>query len=172
MRNIIARLIAACITVAGLIAPAAAVPITYDFTATGFTPVQSTPVPQAFISGSVTLDGSVVSAINLTIGSHVYNVAEMGVTPLSGNLVLVGGLAAGVNTIVWGTDDFGLIFRTNNPSPAFKSFGYSMAGVNDFFQANSITVKIHQAAVPEPGTLALIAAACMAAALTRRKKVG
>jgi len=97
---------AALITVAS-IGLAHAAPVAYYFSANGFTAFVGSPLPNSSVSGSVTIDGSTVTGIDLKIGSHTYAPSEVGFNSApAGFYGIVGGTVSGVIEIRSLTDDF------------------------------------------------------------------
>lgn len=152
---------------------AQAAPTLYSFTATDFTTYDNTPIAQPTISGSVTLDGTTVLGIDLTIGSHTYLTSEVQFASW-GSDGLLGGVMFpndAVNYMTWGTNDFHLWgdFNTLN---RWWDFAYTLDGVNDYFISNHVTVTSMPAPVPEPETYAMLLAGLgMVGAVARRRRL-
>jgi hypothetical protein len=172
MRDDIFKAIALLVCLLGLSSKVVAAPIAYDFSASGFIPIfiQGGPVPYESLSGSFTLDGTQIVAINLTIGSHSYTLGEVGVdqvgiSPIS---TRVGALNNGFSTITGGTDDFLLSFVPDDPTFGFMN--YAVQGVSDVFSTANIAVTVSNA-VPEPSTLSLMVLVGVAGIAARRKRI-
>ncbi|MDO8344457.1 MAG: PEP-CTERM sorting domain-containing protein [Cellvibrio sp.] len=143
---------------------AAAAPITYDFSATDFSPFGESgfSAPDT-ITGSITLDGFNVLDIDLTLGAHTYDASEVAFDN-HGFYQIAGGVAGAINGVTWGSDDFWLVFDTT--SLAFSSFGYSIAGVSDFWYSETGTITTGTQ-VPEPAPLLLLGIALVSLSLRR-----
>lgn len=142
-----------------------ATPITYNFTASGFSSANGSVVPNDTLAGSLTIDGATVTGIDLTIDSHTYTAGEVGYLPDW----IVGGTATSVaNAIGWGTTDFWLQGTFSN-TPSFYDFYYSVDGVYDIFSTDTGTLTV-ASNVPEPISIALLALGLAALCVARRKK--
>lgn len=156
-----------------LVAPTAqAAAQVYTFTATNFTSFFGTPVPYTSISGQVTLDGTNVTGLNLTIGDRTYLPSEVMYYPLdypAGSSAVIGAYKAtswddiGVTT---NTDDFFLRADFANLQN-FADFTYTVASLNDTFNS---PLSISVSAVPEPGTYAMLAAGLGIVVMAARRK--
>ena len=126
---------------AGLALSAHAAQLTYDFTAAGFGDSSNgVGVPFPSISGSFSVNSGVLTSIDLTIASHSYTVANT-LSVRSGGITVLGGNGCGsVNCLNWGTNDFWLAFSGRGSSLALLGFNYTVAGVNGFFSAASMTI--------------------------------
>jgi hypothetical protein len=153
------------VLVIGAIGVAQAAPVTYDFAAYDFSASNGSAVPNSSLAGRVTIDGTSVTGITLTIGSHTYTASAVGFD----SSWLTGALACSVSCIAWGTNDFWLT-GTFSDTPSFSNFYYSVAGVSDIFSTYNGTLTI-ASDVPEPASLVLLALGLAAFGVTRRKKV-
>jgi hypothetical protein len=144
----------------------------YTFTASNFTSFYGTPVPYATISGQLTLDGTTVTDVSLTIGDHTYLPSEVGYFLMddSGSSSVIGAYKASswdeVRGLSTNTDDFMLWtdFAQN-----FVQFTYSVASLNDFFSSTNVSISV--SAVPEPDIYAMLASGLgMLVVAARRKR--
>lgn len=153
-------------TVLGVVPSVQAIPIVMNFEATDFLNIGGTsaPLPADTVSGSLVWEAESVSApaeylisIDLTIAGHTYDVSEIGFgdawTP---NPYLIGGLLGGTGGIVWGTDDFWLVWGPGTTTPEFV---YSVQGVVELWGASGDDFnrfEVSAAPVPEPATMLLL----------------
>lgn len=136
----------------------------FDFTATGFTANSGSAVPETDLAGSITIEGNIVTDIDLTIGSHTYSTGEVGYEADW----IVGGLATGINVIAWGTTDFWITGDFSETAPSFSSFYYSVMGVEDIFYTFDGTLTVRNE-VPAPASVVLLALGLTALGFGRRK---
>jgi hypothetical protein len=139
---------------------ARAEPQVFTFTASNFTSYNGTPVPYTSIFGQVTLDGTNVTGVNLTIGSRSYLPSEVGYFALNypaGSSAVVGAYKASswddVRSLSTNTDDFILLADFSNLQN-FAGFTYAVASLNDVFDSTNVSISVSP--VPEPGTYAML----------------
>lgn len=143
-----------------------AAPITYNFTATNFIAHEGTPLPASSVTGSYTVDGFMVTQVDLTIGSRSYSAADVALYDTSLPSTL-GGTSNG-SGVGLGTDDFWLEWFVGDPTH-FKSFVYTVAGSQDFYASETGSISV--AAVPVPAAAWLMGSGLMGlAGLARRRK--
>jgi hypothetical protein len=144
----------------------------YTFTASDFTSYYGTPVPYTTISGQVTLDGTNVTDVNLTIGDRTYLPSEVGYVPMNypaGSSGIIGAYKASswdeVGALSTNTDDF---FLWTNFAQNFVEFTYSVASLNDFFSSTNVSISV--SAVPEPDVYAMLASGLGILVVAARRK--
>jgi len=172
MKNIFAALL----SVASLVGASTVHATVYrlDFTASEFVGYRPAPAPEDVVSGSIvfqaeSLDAPVTSidAIDLTISGHVYSLTEIGYRDYG--YLFFGGIVGTLSRVYSGTDDFWLAMTEDG---GFRNFTYSTALTNSVFQSNTGTATVTElvAAVPEPGSLALILAGMGGLGVTLRRR--
>lgn len=153
-----------------LVSGAQAAPRTYAFTASGFTSFNNTAVPFSTVAGNVTIDGTMVTAVGLTIGSHTYIPSEVEYLPWDSRAILGGRMSDydAASTMTWGTDDFDLWGDFNNLQQ-WVGLSYTVAGINDMFDSTNLSVSV--VTVPEPEAYAMLLAGLgIVGAISRRRK--
>lgn len=151
-----------------------AAPITYTFTASDFYSLfGNAPAPYSIIAGDVTIDGTTVVGIDLTIGCYSYSTADVQFLPWPAGAGILGGIGPNSNVadaVFSNTNDFQL--SGDFGSMSWWSFSYSVPGVSDVFNPNRLTVTIPELPkpVPLPGALGmLITGLGVLGAITRRR---
>lgn len=153
-----------------LVSGAQAASRTYAFAAPSFTSFDNTPVPFSTVAGNVTIDGTTVTAINLTIGSHTYSPSDVEYLPWDSMAILGGKMSDDDHayTMKWGTDDFTLWGDFNNLQQ-WVGLSYTVTGVNGMFDSQNLSVSV--VAVPEPEAYAMLLAGLgIVVATSRRRK--
>jgi hypothetical protein len=158
---------------------AQAIPITLNFTASGFTPQGGvSPAPTNPVTGTIVWDAASttsainsLTSINLTIAGHAYTLGEIGFAPSGANM-FIGGLVNGPAGASAGFDDFVIGWNATTLVPSF--FFYAVP-TNTGTAWNTVTfpnfsITAATATVSEPVTLVLLGLG-LAGLGIRRKKV-
>ena len=177
LRSLLIRILLGVIPVG--LASAAPIPITMQFTATGF-PANA---PDATVSGTIkwvadTAHDPVqqLTFIELTIANHAYSLGEIEFvqSPSNPNLAAIGGKLSGGDTVTTGTTDFEIAWSLDSSTAGF--FEYADAGViegpffGQSFSIFSVTADTtNGTAAPEPATGVLLGLALGGMALMRRR---
>ncbi len=145
--------------------PAHAVPITLEFTATGFTDVfpTSLPAPTDPVSGTIVYEAASTTAsidsltsINMTIDGHSYTVGEL-LFETFGDSQVIGGSIDGINSVGGGTDDFRFAYNLVALIPT--AFIYASADSTSIWEVTGggfTSFSVTASTVPEPSTLLLL----------------
>jgi hypothetical protein len=145
------------------IAPANAVTVELDFTASGYLPgAPNDPVIGVITYQANSLGANInsLSSISLTVGSHTYALSELGFQQdFVPGFAEIGGLINGLNTIHALTDDFFLIFNYTQTSGALTgNLGYSTSTRDVVFNGTASSYVLSEVATtPLPGALPLFA---------------
>lgn len=140
------------------------IPITVTFSATGFAPLVGTdfapddPVSGTVIYDALSINSPIISltSISLTISGHTYALAEIGFDNDGGAVGYVGGLIDGVTGSGNFEDDFLMGWDLTSLVPLiflYATLDSSGIWITSQFAQFDVTAS----AVPEPGTLALLA---------------
>jgi len=155
-----------------------AIPITVDFTVSGFPSSVGIPAPTDPVSGSIvydalseTADIDSLTSISLSIAGHNYALSEIDfISPWSGNQLIYGKVS---NTSIFPeTNDFWLYWDKATLTP------YSFAYASDTVEFSIWTVSSPSnfdtfsvtSAVPEPATLALMGIGLAGMGFARKKR--
>lgn len=172
MKNFLLKVCIPAFALFGLTGTAQA--IIYDFTATDFTSYNGNTIPDTNISGSITIEGDIVSNIDLIIGAYTYSVADIGLADYNGTLSYAGGLSCGVTCLFIGpadavVNDFTLLGNFSVDTPYFTQFKYTVEGLEDYFLTNTGTLTIRNE-VPAPASAILLGLGLTAMGFGRRQK--
>lgn len=172
----ITRLLAPLSLLLAFAGPASAIPITMEFTVSGFVGQTSgTPAPTDPVSGTIVWEAASASAdidsltsISLVINGHPYTLGETGFLSSEGSSTI-----AGTNNTVFGlvngTNDFSIAFSQSTGTPGI--FMYTSASINDIWFSRSFDeFSITAAQVPEPAVLALFGLGLVGLAVSRQRK--
>jgi len=145
--------------------PVQAVPITLEFTASGFTDVfpTSLPAPTDPVSGTIVYEAASTTAsidsltsINMTIDGHSYTVGGL-LFETFGNSQVIGGPISGINGVSGGFDDFRFAYNLVALTPT--AFSYASADSTSIWEVTGrgfTSFSVTASTVPEPSTLFLL----------------
>jgi hypothetical protein len=110
-------------------------------------------------AASTTSNINSLTSINLTIAGHTYLLSEVGFISPAGSNQLIGGLSFGVGGIFHGTDDFSIRWNETTLIPFDFTYATTLPSGGIFRSATFTQFSVTAAAaVPEPSSLALLAA--------------
>ena len=161
-----------------LISPLAAnaVPITLDFTVSGFGVSNGNAAPTDPVSGTIVYDAAGLGAtinsltsISLTLNGYVYSLSEIDFqSPFGGNTDIIYGSLSGTG-ISNLTNDFWI--RFDRVAATGFDFAYASASLSGIWTSMSFTsFSLRAATVPEPGTLSLLGVGLLGFAMLRRRR--
>lgn len=169
---------------AGLIAAVSlhAAPVTIEFAASGFQNA-GTPFPgfDGPIHGRVTWDSQnpldpmvALTDIDLTIAGHAYTLAEVSIANEGSTQTAFGALARGANTVVGDGQVNDFLIVLDRVQPRIDAFAFSIEGKTGaiWWLPTHTEARFATQNVPEPGGLALAAAALGVVGIARRRHAG
>lgn len=131
-------------TLAAVSGGLSAAPTQYHFTATNFTAINGTSTSPA-VFGSFTLDGTTITQIDLTLGTHTYTLDEVELVDPDSIIPMLGGRLNNANSVAWGTNDFWLRYWSTGE---FFEFAYTTDAAVEFFTTNTGTMTVSSVPVP------------------------
>lgn len=143
-----------------------AAPVTYQFSASNFTSYYGGTAPDS-ISGSFTLDGTTVTHIDLTLGTHTFTADEVELNDPESFILMLGARINETHQVGWGTNDFWLRFW---PTGEFFEFAFSTDATVEYYKTNTGTMTV-VSSVPVPAAAWLFGTGLIGlAGIARRRR--
>jgi len=174
------------VTAAAVQAHATSITRIFQFSASGFTTIESPPPPPfSTLVGSVTVtwDPTLPVTIidqtsNITLNSlniPMPTTIAFTYNPFFFNTMQIGGLINGASNVVAATDDFIIQFRNadTTPNTFFSRYTTSTTGQDGLYQATTVNVSVvpePSNPIPEPSTMILLGSGLAGLGFFRRRK--